>query len=778
MTTVLPTSRAIRQRILSLEKTDGFVPRFMTMGELMNRSAVVEGFRRVDRDTRTLTLLEAADFSAFSSLDIEKNFFTFTRNAAYIFRFFEELAGELVDIDSLDTADTYGDYAEHIEILRTLRERYGKLCRERRILDPVFLPEQYRLNEGWVRSLKGLTVEAEGYLTNFEMRLLEEMAQLVEVRVVFEADAFNRKMQEKFAERGIETREGFRCTVDLGRRTVLDERPVERNTNIRATALSERILQAAFVKQKVYEMVRDGIDPERIAVVLPEENFAPFLRSFDEEANFNFAMGVSLSQSRFVAVAEALAALAQNRSVENRLRVRRLYEDGGDFLTARYNEPTDVEGFGEIVGRLLETEPERAAREAVEEELYHFRRLCEELGPVPLRQLLHLFLNRLREKSLDDVRGGKVTVMGVLETRSCHFDGVVIVDFNEAYVPHKNEKDLFINSAVRERAGLPGTQEREALQKLFYDRLMRRAKRVEISCVSSETVLPSRFLRELGIALREESGDAAWARILFTPSPVRRPEPVRIEAEYDFTQRSLSATGLKSFLECRRRFYHRYVEGLAEHRMPREMPEEYEMGNALHAALSEVYSRQDVFTEVSRLKAAVAEALARNSGTTELERFLQRLWLKRLEPFFEREIERFREVRVEAVEKRLAAEAEGIRIEGRIDRIDLGPEGLEVLDYKSGKYPLYTPKNVDGATDFQLEFYYLLASERGEVAWCGYYDLAEGKIEKEPLMERKLELLREHLRTLAGTKRFEFDMTDDVKRCRYCPYASLCGREM
>ena len=86
---------------------------------------------------------------------------------------------------------------------------------------------------------------------------------------------------------------------------------------------------------------------------------------------------------------------------------------------------------------------------------------------------------------------------------------VIIIDFNHAFVPHRSDKDLFINSVVRGRAGLPTTPEREALQKQFYYQLISRAKRVEISYVSNETTLPSRFLKEMGIETVQTYADDA-----------------------------------------------------------------------------------------------------------------------------------------------------------------------------------------------------------------------------------------------------------------------------
>ena len=56
--------------------------------------------------------------------------------------------------------------------------------------------------------------------------------------------------------------------------------------------------------------------------------------------------------------------------------------------------------------------------------------------------------------TLDDVRGGKITVRGVLESRGIAYRAVVIVDVNEGIVPVSSSKDRFLNTAVRAFAGL------------------------------------------------------------------------------------------------------------------------------------------------------------------------------------------------------------------------------------------------------------------------------------------------------------------------------------
>ncbi|MEA3374111.1 MAG: PD-(D/E)XK nuclease family protein [Campylobacterota bacterium] len=778
MTTILPTSRAIRAEILREREHNTFLPRYISIGEFLQRAVIVEGHRRIDDDTRTLLLLEATDFKRFGNLQIERNFFTFTQNATYLFRFFEELSGELVDISALELADTYGDYEEHILILGELFNRYKALCEEKKILDPIFLPQYYTLNQAYIKNLGAIKLIAEGYLTNFEMKLLQEISALTPVKIIFYANNYNQKMQSKFCELGIPVENEMMQTIDLSNRLLVERASFDTEAQIRCESFSERLLQVAFIKQKVFEFIEMGIAPEKIAVVLPDESFAEHLRYFDSENNFNFAMGLSVAKSSFVEKIEAVMAYLDHQSVENQARLNRVGPDLLQIISPRYKVEIGECDFLAIMQDLLKDEPSSEIKKIVDEELYLFEKILPVLSGSTLKSALYLFVNRLKNKSIDDVRGGKVTVMGVLETRSVTYDGVIVVDFNEDIVPRRSEKDLFLNSATRIKAGLPGAEDRESLQKLYYHNLFMRASQVAISYVEAADAVPSRFLTQLGITARKVYDDNQWASVLFRKQGRQKLPSAPVIADYDFTLRPLSATGLKIFLSCKRRFYHRYVEGLKSHEIAKDMPQEHEIGTALHNALRDVYQAESRFTEKEELKEAIFSALQSHNGSTPLDAFLHKLWMRRLDPFVEHEIERFKSAEVLECEVSLKCQIDGMTLAGQIDRIDRTSDGLEVLDYKSGKYPVYSAKTVEKATDFQLEFYYLLAQKKGEVDRCGYYDLKSGKIVYEELLEMKLQLLKEHLNTLQSTKRFDFEQTEDYAACRFCDYVHLCQREL
>ncbi len=776
LTTILPTSRAIRSHILHEQSSDGFLSKYLTIGEFLQRAIRVEGYSKVDEDTRTLMLLEAADFKNFASLNIERNFFTFTQNASYLFRFFEELSGELVAIEKLEFADTYGDYEEHIAILQELYVRYKTICEEKKVLESIFMPEQYQLNRGYLRSLEHIELYALGYLTNYEMELLLEIAKVVPIFLRYRSNEFNTKLTQKFRDLGINIVDESEQRIDLQTFEVDEVTPLHQEINANVESFSQSLLQVGFVKQKVYELINSGISAEKIVVVLPDESFAEQLRRFDKENNFNFAMGIPLAESIFVESLEALMQYLENSSVENTARMNRVGGELLEVLQKSYRASIASLDFSAMMEPFLEKEHDIAVIELVKEELYYFEKILPILGEAPLKSALHLFTNRLKSKSIDDVRGGKITVMGVLETRMVAYEGVIVVNFNEGVVPRKSEKDLFLNSATRHNAGLPTTKEREDLQKLYYHSLFAQAKVVHIAYVGSTDSVPSRFLTQLGLEVSGEQHDALYAPIVMPLASYEKKESVGIEGEYDFTKRSLSATGIKAFLTCKRKFYYKYIEGIRNHDIPQDMPQEHEIGNALHKALQVVYEEQSFFSDINTLRKAVEKALRESGGRSVLDKYLHKLWMQRLTPFFENEIKRFAEVRVEACEKKLEREVRGIKLYGEIDRIDTTLEGLEVLDYKSGKYNTYTLRTLDNATDFQLEFYYLLASTLGEVTNCGFYDLNKGKIVYEPILQEKLEKLYVILDELRETKHFDFEMTEKLSDCSYCEYAYLCER--
>ncbi len=774
LTIVLPSARAIRYEQLHSDREISFLPNYLTMHEFITNLCFVEDFKTIDEDSRILLLLEASDFSAFSALQIERNFFTFTKNSTYIFKFFQELSAELYAIEDLESADRYAEYEEHISILRELYKRYEKLCLEQKVLDRIFLPKLYTFNTFYAQQHTKVLIKVDGHLTKFELELLEQACYHMQVELLFTTTPYNQKMQTFLSDFNLQ--EGYVYKLSLNDKSIISQEKTLVNQNISSESLSESLLQVAFVHKKVYDFVQKGYKPEKIAVILPDESFAQILRSFDTKGNYNFAMGEPFVNSQLYNTLSASIKVIDQKSQENYHRVQRVGESVYLKLLSIYSKSLQEVDFLAFLEDLSSEFSNKREVKIFLEEVHKFKNILTSVQEMSLKSLMSLFMSRLASRSLDDIRGGKVTVMGVLETRSVKFDGVIIVDFNDKNVPKRSDKDMFLNTQIRENANLPTMSDRENLQKHYYTMLINNAKEVALTYVDSSESSASRFLKQLHIQTNNRYDEVDYAHLLFSQKRAKRVEEKEIQLPYSFRDVKLSNTRLKTFLTCKRKYYHAYVGHLRGHEIPKDMPQEHEVGNAVHLALKELYTKCNAYDNVKALQNDLSKELDAQKGSSELDSYLIALQKRRLEAFCEVEIDRFAQGwEVWKCEESFEVEFAGMKLIGQIDRIDKRHHEIQVLDYKTGSYTLYNKNNFTEATDFQLEFYYLLAGGLGNVS-CGFYDLKESQIIPESFLQEKLAILESNIKDLLMIEEVNFEKCEETKHCQFCEYAVMCGR--
>jgi RecB family exonuclease len=775
---IYPTSRAIRARVLDELKQDAILPKIITIGEFEKKAVLVEDKTFIDQDTRTLLLNQASAFSTFKNLHIEREFFTFLKNSKFLFSFFDELAVELVDIKSLETYDTYASYAEHLDILVTLLERYKELLSEKNYVDKITLPSLYKLNLSYIKSHQEIELHLEGYLNNFEWKLLQEIAQHVTVKIFITTNAFNKKMIDKFKTIGITLLLNHEYTINLSDKSIIESlKKDDFKTNFITYASESKLLQIAFIKKKIYDYTQKGIKPKDIAIILPNGSFSNSLELFDDENNFNFAMGSSYKSTPLYQRLQAKYDYFTNRDLEGIYRLKRFEIDREKLEKEQENwsQKLDETELKLLFTSLAEDNDDEETL-IYFEELHLFSKLFPSLKHQPFHKLLHLFLNRLSARSIDDTRGGKVTVLEVLETRGVGYEAVVIVDFNEGVVPLSSQKDMFLSSELRFLSKLPTSTDRENLQKYYYKRVFDHAKEVAISYVEDEQNQPSRFLDELDI-VKDSECLAKLDTILFeTHKPKIHYQQEDLIYKYDFSKIKLSATAFKSYLECPRLYYFKYIKKIEAVEIPKEDNSDRIIGILLHEALKLAYEEKEFYTDYDELTFKIQSHLYQESEKQANLRFLTDVWLEKLKPFVYHEIQRAREgYRVKFVEKKFDIKLDTFTLSGQIDRIDEKDGIFEVIDYKSGKIPKDTAKSLESASDFQLQFYHLLASQLGEVRQSYYYDLNSAKLVEDSFFDQKLDMLYTKLEELKE-KEHNFIMTENLKKCTYCPYIKICNR--
>jgi len=282
-----------------------------------------------------------------------------------------------------------------------------------------------------------------------------------------------------------------------------------------------------------------------------------------------------------------------------------------------------------------------------------------------------------------------------------------------------------------------------------------------------------------------------------------------------------------TYIDCKLRFYLRYVARVPEVEAGMEEIDRRVFGQILHLALEKVYKpyvgmilEEENLREMARkdsIQQAVRTALEELSlirkgyglGGKDLlmESVIRRLILKVLEKDMQSA-----PIELIDVEKRLRVDiklSNGIKVSlggvvDRIDRIQHGSEDfVRVIDYKSGKVDMLGPTKAniedpeeylqpyfeDGRYRSGFQAYYYTALMSGMNGNSTYksaiYELRKMSSGMRYLRSGK-EIPRELLETFSRKTRklveeiynpgISFSQTEDIKKCVYCPYNTICER--
>ncbi len=776
---IYPTSRALRTVSQNQKETDGFLPTLMRMDEFEQRAILLENKIQVDPLQRILLLRKAAAFDAFEDLKLDLSLVRFFTKSDALFKFFEELSAEGVSFDTLAEADAYAEFGTHLEILERLLENYYNLLENHGYTDKAFVPQNYRLNEGFLTTYESIEVHLEGYLSQFELKLLEDISKQVQLSIHYTTSKFNVKMQERFETLGLKLPNNMHIHFSLSDKKILQTENNGSLLDANVYAVEEREEQIAIAFREIEKMVRSGIDPERVVLILPDESFKEHFTLFDIHNNLNFAMGYDYSNGRIYKSLEALYRYWQSRDDESKKLLERYGFNVEEIEKIPAGKKSEVSIFFAEIDRLglhdtplVNGEKKEKFNERVYEKYLHFIKVLES-EELTLKEWLFLWLKSLSKVTMDDVRGGLVTVMGVLETRGVSFEGVVIVDFNEGVVPATSSKDQFLNSQVRAFANLPTKNDREALQKQYYKRLLEQAKQASIIYSTSDNKLPSKFLYELGLEKAEQT-QAQFDLLYNQPSQLNVQDDPVVE-HFDASSITWSASRLKTFLDCKRKYYYRYIKQLQD-----KQEEELNEGAFLHSLLDHLHREVDSFSRKEEMQKNIDILLEKLLPFEDSQTAYKKLlWKSKLKGFVESQIAHFKaEWKVVEREKEFQGNIGGLKFKGRIDRIDQNTTHTLVLDYKSGSTKeAQKTRNLESLNDLQMSIYHQMLKDTYQNINLAFVKLFEnGDIEEITALDEKNERLAEVIVSLKQTKSFVAEKTEDLQKCKYCEFTLMCGR--
>lgn len=437
-------------------------------------------------------------------------------------------------------------------------------------------------------------------------------------------------------------------------------------------------------------------------------------------------------------------------------------------------------------------------------------------------------------------------VMGVLETRNLDFRNLIMLSLNEGQLPKAGGDSSFIPYNLRKAFGMTTIEHKNALYAYYFYRLIQRAENVTLLYNTASEGLNrgemSRFMLQFLIESphsisREylESGQSPQSgreiRVEKTPEII-----TRMYERYDVNRhpKSLfSPSALNTYLDCRLKFYYRYVAGL---KAPDEVSAEIDsalFGTIFHRAAELVYKdltangkeiRKDDLEQVLRndiklqnyvdtafkeefFHVALTEKPEYNGtqliNAKVITSYLRQLLRNDLQyaPFFMEGMEKkvTEIIEIETPQGKLA-----LNIGGTIDRIDSKDDTLRIVDYKTGGSPK-TPENIkqlftpaDGRPNYIFQtFLYasimcrkqslkvapslLYIHRAASETYSPVIEMGEARQPKMPVNNFAFyeDEFRERLQTLLQeiyNPEEAFTQTEDTKKCEFCDFRELCRR--
>ena len=177
----------------------------------------------------------------------------------------------------------------------------------------------------------------------------------------------------------------------------------------------------------------------------------------------------------------------------------------------------------------------------------------------------------------------------------------------------------------------------------------------------------------------------------------------------------VSASSVEALRACPYRFFARAILGLGEVDELEAEPDKRDYGDLLHLALQRFHDQRsaepNAVDEVDRLQQLVRE-VARDSGLDQPAMFPYEAGMaafakRYVEWLAEHEAQAWRHQSSELALSCEPAALGGLRLQGRIDRVDRHAvnAGVQLIDYKTGRAQTLTAKVRDPLEDTQLAFY-------------------------------------------------------------------------
>ncbi|RAX55611.1 PD-(D/E)XK nuclease family protein [Helicobacter sp. 10-6591] len=726
-------------------------PPSMLLGDFFNKAIIYQGKTIIPKHIRKFILsfvLKKYDFTQLSQhgLVFEKSFLAYLESSEFFLQFFDELFVHNITIQDIPCKDIYGEYEDHLRILETVLKHYEEILKQR---NWVYKSRDFELSYAFLQRFSHIKLFLQGILNPYELEILKAVSSICQVSICFESDEIHKEI---FA---IPLKENMRYELTYPDAKILATEPIKDTSTLQALSCDTRISQVGAINAKIAQWLKQGIKPEQITIILPTRDFMTYLQALDLEHNFNYAFGKPFAQSTFFKILKAKLESLQESTESTFLHKIEILKEN---IIQCFLSTTTQALFESNKQKMLEL-------------LSQYEYIQEFLNTLSLQELIKYFLQEIQTWNLYDVSGGRISVIEILESRGLDLEYILLPDCNECFIPNLKQSDLFLNTTLRQKLNMPTLKDKKSLQLSYYTSLLRHAKEALVLFVKDEDNAPSHLIDMLKIQVQPNSFS------IFTHTN-ENPREYKSEEYHGALPQRFSPTSFHVFIDCKRRFYFRYLCNLKL-----DDTANTRSGLILHKILELSYKPfvKKIISNMTEIQHSAFQILKEQipqNAYEEMELCHMELYLER---FFENEkrfIQQNGEFELLGLEVPLKGVIAGFNFEGRADRIQRLKNGeVLILDYK---YKNNLSKQKD---DFSLEIYrqmYLHQHPQESVS-CAFYDMKNKSLDMLLREQDKQELLIQTLETIKSTftdpRANNYGVFGQKETgCQYCDYKTLCNR--
>ena len=432
-----------------------------------------------------------------------------------------------------------------------------------------------------------------------------------------------------------------------------------------------------------------GDELVRTAVVLPDEQLLiPLLNAFPENiSKINVTMGYPLrAMSLYAIVAypdKILVPMPETASLF-------IEQMRGVLLSQRNDE--NAEGVYQLCKVL----------DRLDVALTTFTNIAFNVKDI--EQLFKMLTHELAIPYVGEPLDG-LQVMGVLETRALDFDTIIITGFNDDLYPGHTRSNSFIPYALRHGFGLPTSERQDAIFAYNFYRMLSHAQKVWLITNSATDYQHSGEVSRYLQQLRLQYGLEIKQKVIANQLVVSTNTECRVVEKDSRVQQlsKLSASALKTYLRCQKRFYYKYIEHYEEPNLDDDViVSEATLGNVLHAVMQQLYEpfvgRMVAASDVEKLLEYVNDdiywfalpALADLEGDQLAARVVQ-TYVNNILTYDYKQAP-FEYIASEShYQRQFKTATKEFLLHGFVDRIDRQVDVVRVVDYKTGGAELVFP---------------------------------------------------------------------------------------